>query len=162
MPLDFQDPLLDAMNNRLVFQPESIFMIGASMEHVSEDLRALDKIKNLGLGSILHAQPPYWVHMPELYTGRRMVSIGEYLEFIKSDMPGIHDPSKSFYNDRAVWDEVWQMSPIERSRVSHKLGEANVVDVEDFYRDAHNFVDAYLKSIRFESLAKLGMSLKCL
>ncbi len=87
--------------------PECVFLLGADLSQVSEEIRAMDRAKRLGLGGALSLTPPHWVHLGAFSIGRRMVSNGEYLAFLQH-VDG-EDGGGRIYDGSEIWDEFRQL-----------------------------------------------------
>jgi formylglycine-generating enzyme required for sulfatase activity len=137
--------------SQCVFFPESIFMLGARYDILSETVREFDRQRHLSLRNILDSTPPIWCHLGPYHIGRRMISNGEYIQFLDyTEQDGEH--VERIYDSAAIWRYVWQTlnMRVERARVPFERAPGDIVEFDEDYTDAQGFVDAWLSSLRFE------------
>jgi formylglycine-generating enzyme required for sulfatase activity len=139
------------LKSQCVFFPETVFMLGSRYEYLSETVREFDRQRHLSLRNILDATPPVWVHLAPYYLARRMVTNGEYLQFLDyAEQDGEH--TTRLYDAPAIWRYVWQTlnMRIERSRVPFERAPGDIIEFDEDYTDAQGFIEAYLSSLRYE------------
>lgn len=148
---------VDTLRKWTVSLPECVFLFGADLKHVDPALLEADRARRIGLGSALALTPPHWVHLEAFSFGRHMVSNGEYLRFLKHVLDGPDSGGERLYDHSDIWDEVWtgQNFRIDRVMTSSRKPGGPVEEVEEFYGDAANFVEAYVASIQNESIRLL-------
>lgn len=143
-------PMAD-LRSQCVFFPDSVFMMGCRYDHLTETVREFDRQRHLSLRSILEATPPVWVHLRPFHLGRRMVTNGEYLQFLEYTEQ-VGEGTERLFDAPAVWRYVWQTlnMRVERARVPFERAPGEIVEFEEDYSNAQGFVEAYLTSLRYE------------
>ncbi len=143
--------------------PETVFLLGSRMDYVHEHIREIDRSMHLGLGNIIDSTPPYWVHIDPFSIADRMVTNGDYLQFLhhKSAELSPQGEPRRLYNTADLWDAVWTQLDLKlktvRMPVKDKDGE--VYEVEETFVSALNFVHAYILSLENE-VERLLMSIE--
>ncbi len=126
-------------------------MLGSRYDYLSEAVREFDRERHLSLRNILDATPPIWVHLPAFNIGRRMVTNGDYLQFLDyAEQAGEH--SVRLYDLPDIWQYVWGTLNlrVERCRVPFERAPGDIIEFDEDYSDAQGFVSGYLSSLRYE------------
>ena len=131
----------------MVSFPETVFMMGCASEALEERVRDLDGKKRLGIGSVLEATPPAWVHVDPFSIMSRMVTNGEYAEFLQYE-----DEEGSFYDSSELWRHVWTDLGfhIQAVQMPFRASDGTVHFYEETYTACASFVEAYLQSVYHE------------
>lgn len=127
--------------------PETIFMMGGSLDRVDERIRSLDVKKRLGIGNVLDATPPVWVHINAFSIATKMVTNGEYLEFLQYE-----DEEGRFYDSSELWHHVWAELGfhVETAQMPYRAADGTIRYYEESYTACVNFVEAYVQSLFHE------------
>jgi formylglycine-generating enzyme required for sulfatase activity len=131
-----------------VCMPETVFPLGTKFEYVSEKLKDLDKKRHLNIANMLDATPPYYVHLPQFWMGKKLVTNGQYRAFIcATDSEG-----KRFYDAPDVWRYIWGdlNCRLESVKMPFRAPDGTTIEAEENYSDCESFVEAYLNSLKFE------------
>lgn len=141
----------DALKAECVFLPETVFMLGCGMEHLSEAVRESNERMQLSIGNILDATPPRFVHIGDLYCSRRMVTHAQYKQFL--DAPDPDGGPVPVYEQPNLWQFLWQGCNfrIELAKMPFERREGEVLLREEVYEGCNSLVEAYLRSLRFEA-----------
>lgn len=143
--------------------PESVFMTGAVLDNVSPHILEVDRDKHLGLGNIIDSTPPYWLHLEPFHIADMMVTNGQYLQFLhyKSSELSYGGEPQQLYNTADLWHAVWSQMDLEIKSINTpvKDKDGNVVEVEESFVSALNFVHAYLMSLEHE-IERMLMSIE--
>jgi formylglycine-generating enzyme required for sulfatase activity len=120
------------------------FPLGASMALVDPDLRLRDHSRRLGLAGLLDSTPYHWVWLDGYRLGRKMVTNGDYLQFL-----GAADAA---YEDESCWRYIWedQGRKIESHARYDQGSDGRVHHKIELHSDARNFVEAYIDSLTYE------------
>jgi formylglycine-generating enzyme required for sulfatase activity len=128
--------------------------MGTSLDHLNDELLAINREKHLSLGSILASTPPRWVFVKGFSVGRRMVTNGEYSLFLKYADP---DPESETgwtrtYDNPDLWRHVWSTLNYRINSLKMPLAEQNggITTREENYDHVESFIEAYVLSIRYE------------
>ena len=129
--------------------PDSVFMMGCRYDYLTETVREIDRQKHLSVRNILDATPPVWVRVPAFAIGRRMVTNGDYLQFLNAADEGT---SARLYDAPDVWRYVWNdlNMRVERPRVPFERTRGEIVEFEEDYTGTRGVIEAYITSLRFE------------
>lgn len=127
-------------------------MLGMDMDYLPDWLRERDQRLHLSMGNLIHLTPPKWVHLGGFHLARRMVTNGEYAQFLQCTVEAGEGNRVSFYDAPDVWRYVWNQLAfmIDTVRVTFDLGEGEIETYEEAYADAQSFVEAYISSLRQE------------
>lgn len=131
----------------MVSFPETVFMMGCAPDSLEDRIRDLDGKKRLGIGNVLDATPPVWVHLDPFSITRRMVTNGEYAEFLQYT-----DEEGSFYDSPELWRHVWTDLGfhVQSVQMPFRASDGTVHFYEETYTACASFVDAYLQSVYHE------------
>ncbi len=130
------------------YMPETVFLMGCDMRHVSERIKALDRAKHLSIGNIIYATPGVWVRIPSFHIQTRMVTNGEYRRFLQD----IGEDGVPIVEQAALWRYVWDDLAMRVQAISMPFRNADgtVTQHEEDYRACRDFLQAYVNSIKFE------------
>lgn len=136
--------------------PETVFMLGARYENLSKDVRKADETRHLSLRNIVDVTPPVWVHLEPFHIARRMVSNGEYLQFLDDT----ETTGARVYDSAGLWANVWQGRKLglELANIPFEESQGRISLYEEDYRDTSGFLDAYFFSLRSEILRVMAAS----
>ncbi|MFH1422329.1 MAG: SUMF1/EgtB/PvdO family nonheme iron enzyme [Planctomycetota bacterium] len=143
-----------------VCMSEVVFPLGTKYEYISDTLKELDSKRHLNIANILDATPPYYIHLPQFWVGKKLVTNGEYSAFLHY----MDDQGKKFYDEPDVWRYIWSTLnyKIENVKMPFRTYDGSTAETEENYSDCESFVEAYLNSLRFEMerviLSREGMS----
>lgn len=131
------------LGNSVEIKPGA-FPLGATMALVDPDLRLRDHSRRLDLAGLLDSTPYHWVWLDGYRLGRRMVTNGEYLEFLGS--------SDAAYEDQSCWQHIWEVQgrKIESHARYDQGSDGKVHHKVELHSDARNFVEAYIDSLTYE------------
>jgi formylglycine-generating enzyme required for sulfatase activity len=140
----------DYIRSNSIHMPECIFPLGTELENVSPELLEVDRKKHLSIGSILDSTPLHWVHLPDFWIGRRMVTNGEYKAFL--NYIGDDESQTKLYDLPELWNYVWSDLKYHVRSVKMPMRSIDGVTYEDEedYSDCTGLVEAYINSLRFE------------
>ena len=140
----------EAVKDRCVRLPETIFPLGCRMEYVDDRIKEIDRSKHLGIGSILDATPLTWTHLRGFHMARRMVTNGEYLRFLRAEMDG--ETGTGVYDDPELWYVVWQETglAVEEAQTPYLGADGEMHVLPENYVGCAGFVEAYIQSVKFE------------
>lgn len=143
---------------------DTVFCLGADFKRLRPELVGLDRQKNLGLGSVLHPTPPWWVVAKAYRMARRMVSNEEYAQFWNA--PDFMSESEGgcgrFIERPDLWTTVWEAARIQNC-VYHRPPEyrnqrrQRTEPWVEHYADATNVIQAVIKSFRYEAYRIFGL-----
>ncbi len=137
------------MSETFVSFPETVFMLGGSYDWLPAHLREADRVRHLGLRSILDSTPPVWVHLGSFGLAAHMVTNGEYLAFLEDAREGA--PEAHCYDEPRTWSQVWRDYPVTKTRVTSQPAPGNLTTEVEDYTHVQGFVEAYLESLRYET-----------
>lgn len=123
---------------------QGVFPLGANLDCVDPGLRLRDRHRRLNLAGLLDSTPLHWVYLDGYRIGRRMVTNGEYREFLLSD--------DGAFDDASLWRYVWEdlgLRVTSHPRYDQGL-DGKVIHREDSHDEARNFVEAYVDSLEYE------------
>lgn len=114
------------------------------MALVDPDLRLRDHSRRLDLAGLLDATPYHWVWLDDFRISRKMVTNGEYLEFLSA--------TDGAYEDQSCWRYIWedQGRKIESHARYDQGSDGQVHHKVELHSDARNFVEAYIDSLTYE------------
>jgi len=137
---------VESVRDMIMF-PETVFMLGGSLDRVDERIRDLDAKKRLGIGNVLDATPPVWVHLDAFSIMRKMVTNGEYLEFLSYE-----DEEGRFYDSNELWRHVWAELGfhVDTAQMPYRAADGTVRYYEEMYSACANFIEAYVQSLFHE------------
>ncbi len=146
-------------DSETVYFPETVFMLGSRYDYLSETVREFDRDRHLSLRNILDATPPVWIRLTPFNIGRKMVTNGEYLQFLDYAEPA-GDQNVRLYDLPDIWRYIWATlnMRVERCRVPFERAPGEIIEVDEDYSDAQGFIEGYLSSLRFEILRLLPTS----
>jgi formylglycine-generating enzyme required for sulfatase activity len=140
-----------AVRSQMVTFPESVFLLGANLDHIDRRLRDLDLQKRLGICNVLDATPGRWVHLGQFSICSWMVTNGQYAEFTRfADESG-----GCFYDSGELWRHVWTElgCHIDRAQMPYKTPDGAMRYFDESYSACSSFIEAYLLSIHYEMQA---------
>lgn len=130
---------------------DTVFPLGYDPAWIREPLREMDRQTNLGLASLLASTPPKWVGVDGFFMAPSLVTNEAYLAFI-------HDVDKKgrrVYDDSRLWSRVWEPSGlglgISQASRWDQTPDGQALQLQERYRGAGGFVDAYLHSLEMEA-----------
>lgn len=143
--------MTDLKTTHCVELPESVFLMGCRYEYLSEPVRDYDRRRHLSLRNVLENTPPVWIHLPQFWMGKRMVTNGEYLRFLEYTEDGANGPERLF-DHAGIWRYVWQSLNfrVEKARVPFERAPGDIAEFDEDYSDCQGFVEAFLNSLKFE------------
>ncbi len=141
----------DYVKSNSVLMPESVFPLGTELKYVAPEILEVDCKKHLSIGSILDSTPLRWVHLPEYWIGRRMVTNGEYMAFLNFIYDEEGGKTKLF-DLPEFWNYVWSdlNNRLHSVKMPMRAPDGTTYEAEENYSDCSGFVEAYMNSLRFE------------
>ena len=111
----FAQPAPDQLLENSIQFGDTVFCLGADSQKLRAELVGLDRQKNLGLRSVLHPTPPWWVVARAYRMSRRMVANEEYLAFWHApDFASPEEGGAELFIERPdLWATVWEQARIQ-------------------------------------------------
>jgi formylglycine-generating enzyme required for sulfatase activity len=140
----------DYVRANSVRMPECVFPFGTKLEHAAPGLLEVDRKKHLSIGSILDSTPLCWVHLPEFWIGRGMVTNGQYKAFL--DYCEDEESGTRLFDLPDVWNYVWSELNyrVHSVKMPMRGSDGRTYEIEEDYSDCSGFVEAYVNSLKFE------------
>ncbi|MGE0435217.1 MAG: SUMF1/EgtB/PvdO family nonheme iron enzyme, partial [Planctomycetota bacterium] len=159
-------PDADQLLKQSVHFDDTVFCLGADSQRLRAELVGLDRQKNLGLRSVLHPTPPWWVVARAYRMARRMVSNEEYLAFWHApDFASPEDGGAELFIERPdLWATVWEQARIQNliyhrpPRTAHSGSRTRPEPWVEHYGDQTNVIQAFIKSLEYEACRLFGLS----
>ena len=135
----------------------TVFLMGCALPLVAAPVRARAERRHSTLGSLLAPTPPVWVRLPELRIGRRLVSNGEYREFLRATTQGTGETG-AIYDGIDLWRQIWKGLGyrIDHQRVWLQRSDGPPASMDERYGQFDNFIEAYVESLRLETIRVLA------
>ncbi len=134
--------------------PPGICLLGSHLRYLDERVLELNQRKHLSLGNLLDQTPPRWVYSDWFQIGGRMVSNGEYLQFLhdRERDPLTGSEGERLFDGHEMWRYLWTdlKYGIEVVNAQVQRPDGTIMVTEENYRRIDNFVEAYLESLKLE------------
>lgn len=128
--------------------PETVFPMGFNACDLPSSLRRRDAHRGLSLGSLLDSTPLHWVRLRAFRLAQRLVTNADYAKFA---LDGAGSEQGGAFEDRNLWQYVW--TELGQQLGSHRgfsLFGLKSLEFVDDYNGCVNFVDAYIRSLKYE------------
>ena len=147
--------------------PSSVFCLGAQYDKLRDYIKLVDNEKNLGIGSVIHPTPAFWVTVPHFFMSRSMVSNQEYLDFLNAPVPEHIEAEQEYFVELPeLWEHAWESAKI--GTIYYKMLEGEESGVysghekswSEFYGDCENAIQALIRSYRYEIYRTFNLPFK--